>query len=108
VRSQFHFNFKDTKKEILDPAINGTVGILKAIQKNAPSVKRVAITSSFAAILDGAKGNAIPDTTYSEKDWNPITLEEADKHPAWGYRASKTFAEKAAWDFVEKEKPNFT
>lgn len=24
-----------------------------------------------------------------------------------GYRASKTFAEKAAWDFVEKEKPNF-
>jgi len=25
-----------------------------------------------------------------------------------GYRASKTFAEKAAWEFVEKEKPNFT
>lgn len=24
-----------------------------------------------------------------------------------GYRASKTFAEKASWDFVEKEKPNF-
>lgn len=25
-----------------------------------------------------------------------------------GYRASKTFAEKAAWEFLEKEKPNFT
>jgi nucleoside-diphosphate-sugar epimerase len=25
-----------------------------------------------------------------------------------GYRASKTFAEKAAWDFLEKEKPNFS
>jgi nucleoside-diphosphate-sugar epimerase len=25
-----------------------------------------------------------------------------------GYRASKTFAEKAAWEFIEKEKPNFT
>jgi len=26
----------------------------------------------------------------------------------YGYRASKTFAEKAAWEFVEKEKPSFT
>ena len=25
-----------------------------------------------------------------------------------GYRASKTFAERAAWEFLEKEKPNFT
>ena len=25
-----------------------------------------------------------------------------------GYRASKTFAEKAAWEFLEKEKPNFS
>jgi nucleoside-diphosphate-sugar epimerase len=25
-----------------------------------------------------------------------------------GYRASKTFAEKAAWDFIEQEKPNFS
>lgn len=28
--------------------------------------------------------------------------------PQNGYRASKTFAERASWDFVEKEKPNFT
>jgi len=25
-----------------------------------------------------------------------------------GYRASKTFAERAAWDFVKNEKPNFS
>lgn len=36
-----------------------------------------------------------------------MTHEEALKAPANGYRASKTFAEKGAWDFVEKEKPNF-
>lgn len=29
-------------------------------------------------------------------------------NPSLGYRASKTFAEKAAWDFVAQEKPNFT
>jgi nucleoside-diphosphate-sugar epimerase len=48
-----------------------------------------------------------PSHTYSEKDWNPITQEEALKDPSNGYRASKTFAEKAAWDFVANEKPGF-
>ncbi|KAH7370568.1 putative NADPH-dependent methylglyoxal reductase GRP2 [Rhexocercosporidium sp. MPI-PUGE-AT-0058] len=105
--SPFHFNVTDTKKDLLDPAINGTKGVLAAIKKNAPSVKRVVITSSFASILDAGKGNAV-GYTYSEKDWNPVTEEQAVKDPSTGYRASKTFAEKAAWDFVEKEKPNFT
>lgn len=65
------------------------------------------ITSSFAAIVDPGKGLA-PGYTYSEDDWNPITREEAEESPMAGYRASKTYAEKAAWDFLEKEKPNFT
>lgn len=64
------------------------------------------ITSSFAAVFSPNVGNR-PDHTYSEKDWNPITLEEAIQDPTSGYRASKTFAEKAAWDFVDKEQPNF-
>jgi nucleoside-diphosphate-sugar epimerase len=105
--SPFHFNVIDTKKDLLDPAIIGTTGVLKAIKKNAPSVKKVVITSSFAAIVDAGKGNAV-GYTYSEKDWNSITEEQALQNPGFGYRASKTFAEKAAWDFVEKEKPNFT
>jgi nucleoside-diphosphate-sugar epimerase len=94
-------------KELLDPAVIGTTGILKSIKKSAPSVKRVVITSSFASIINPFKGNW-PEHTYSEEDWNPITAEQAIENPANGYRASKTFAERAAWDFVEKEKPNFT
>jgi len=39
--SPFHFNVTDTKKDLLDPAIIGTTGLLKAIKKSAPSVKRV-------------------------------------------------------------------
>jgi nucleoside-diphosphate-sugar epimerase len=81
--------------------------VLKSIKKSAPSVKHVVITSSFAAIVDGTKG-FWPGHTYSEDDWNPITSEEATENPMMGYRASKTFAEKAAWDFIEKEKPNFS
>lgn len=107
LRQPFHFNVTDVQKELLDPAMIGTTGILKSIKKNAPSVKKVVITSSFASIVNPSKGNA-PGYTYSENDWNPITHKEALEHPAAGYRASKTFAEKAAWDFVEKEKPNFT
>ncbi|KFY65715.1 hypothetical protein V497_01306, partial [Pseudogymnoascus sp. VKM F-4516 (FW-969)] len=106
--SPFHFNITDTKKDLLDPAINGTVGILKAIKKSAPTVKHVVITSSFAAILNGAKLPNWPEHTYTEEDWNPITEEQALTNPAEGYRASKTFAERAAWDFVRDEKPNFT
>ena len=50
--SPFHFNVTDTKRDLLDPAVNGTTGILKAIHAHVPTVKRVVITSSFAAIVD--------------------------------------------------------
>lgn len=101
--SPFHFSVTDPKKDLLDPAIIGTTGILKAVKKSAPSVKRVVITSSFASIINA---NSHPKI-YSEEHWNPITEEEAVQNPGNAYRASKTFAEKAAWDFVSKEKPNF-
>lgn len=68
----------------MDPAIKGTTGILKAIKNFAPSVKRVVITSSFAAIVNG---NQHPKL-YNEKVWNPITWEEGLDH-AKVYRASK-------------------
>jgi nucleoside-diphosphate-sugar epimerase len=106
-QKKFHFTVTEVQKELIDPAVIGTTGILKSIKKNAPSVKRVVITSSFASIIDASKGPSW-DHKYSEADWNPITPEQAVESPAFGYRASKTFAEKAAWDFVEKEKPNFT
>lgn len=120
--SPFHFNVQDPVKDFLDPAIKGTTGILKAIKAYAPTVKRVAITSSFAAIVNPDQHPKV----YSEKEWNPVTWEEGLDHSKV-YRASKvshpwnfmkvmqeligvvyqTFAEKAAWDFVEQEKPNF-
>ncbi|KAJ4250180.1 Glycine-rich RNA-binding protein 2, mitochondrial [Fusarium torreyae] len=105
--SPFHFNVTDIKRDLLDPAINGTTGILHAINKSAPSVKRVVITSSFGSMMDISKG-LWPGHTYNEQDWNPVTAEQALENPGFGYSASKTFAEKAAWDFVAKEKPAFT
>ncbi|KAJ1302521.1 hypothetical protein OPQ81_002838 [Rhizoctonia solani] len=104
--SPFVYTINDVKQDLLDPAILGTTEILKAIKANAPTVKRVVITSSFASIVDLSKGDR-PGYVYSEKDWNPITYEESLKDPVSGYFGSKKLAEKAAWDFVEREKPGF-
>ncbi|KAK9233994.1 hypothetical protein V1525DRAFT_414551 [Lipomyces kononenkoae] len=52
-------------KDLLDPAIKGTKSILQAAKNFAPQVKRIIITSSFAAILNWDKGEW-PENTYSE------------------------------------------
>lgn len=105
--SPFHFNVTDIKKDLFDPAINGTTGILRSIVAHAPSVRKVVITSSWAAVVNPLKGSW-PNHTYNESDWNPIDGMQALESIPNGYRASKTFAERAAWDFVDEEKPQFT
>ena len=95
--------------EFLDPAVKGTSEILKSIKAHAPTVKRVVITSSCAAVVDfAANPTASPQKIYTSEDWNPVTWDGAlTGTPNTGYQASKKFAEEAAWDFIEKEKPNF-
>jgi len=107
--SPFHTQPKDNKKDLLDPAMKGTENIVSAIKKNAPQVKRLVVTSSFAAMIDIPKGNR-EGYTYTESDWNPVTYKEATESETGSvvYCASKTFAEKVAYDFVKNEKPNFT
>lgn len=79
--------------------MTGTTSILRAIARSAPSVRRVVVTSSFAAILDEAKVSD-PSTTFSETSWNPVTLADIHRSQPTAYRASKTLAERAAWEFV--------
>jgi nucleoside-diphosphate-sugar epimerase len=102
--SPFHYNITDVKLDLLDPAILGTTGMLRSIKRFAPTVRRVVITSSFAAMV---VPDAHPDV-YDETAWNPVTAEEAEKDAVTAYRASKTLAERAAWDFLSTEKPAFT
>ena len=117
VASPFHFNVTNPEKDLLLPAINGTESVLKAAHKynsaqndEKKRIRRIVITSSFAAVFDGDKGLR-PGYTYTEKDWSPLTYEEAaatNDNPAKVYRASKTLAERAVWNFVEKQQPTFT
>lgn len=107
--SPFVMQVEDNERDLLDPAVKGTNRILEAVASRAPQVKRVVITSSFAAILDPQQGLR-PGYTYTEADWNPTTYDEAVQTPsgAVAYCASKAFAEKAAADFVATNKPGFT
>ncbi|KIW04941.1 uncharacterized protein PV09_04106 [Verruconis gallopava] len=108
VASPFILDATDFDAQLFEPALQGTLGILKAAQKHNPNVKRVVITSSFAAVVDFSSG-LNPGKTYTEADWNPMTREEAKAAGAVAaYLVSKVLAEKAAFEFVEKEKPNFT
>ncbi|CCH59845.1 hypothetical protein TBLA_0C00280 [Henningerozyma blattae CBS 6284] len=102
--SPFYFNTTDYEKDLLIPAKNGTVGILESIKKYAPqTVERVVITSSFAAIFD-AELPANKNTIYTEKDWSPATWETSQKNAVIAYCGSKKIAEKAAWDFLDRNK----
>lgn len=105
----FQIQVDDNERDLLRPAIEGTNNLLASVKKNAADVRRVVITSSFAAIIDITKGNR-PGHVYTEADWNPLTYEEAAKKDTPGaaaYTAAKTLAERAAWDFIAREQPSF-
>lgn len=55
--SPFHFASDDPLNDLFPPAINGTVGILEAIKKFAPTVKTVIVTSSFASVMNASLPN---------------------------------------------------
>ncbi|KKA28881.1 hypothetical protein TD95_000252 [Thielaviopsis punctulata] len=97
--SPFHFKSTDPM-DLINPAVIGTTSILKALAANAPSVKQVVVTSSFASIVDVSKLDG--KTTYTEASWNPDKLEDAFKDAGRAYRTSKVLAEKAAWKTVEE------
>lgn len=106
--SPFVTEVENNERDLLHPAIEGTKSVLASVAKHAPQVERVVITSSFASIMDPKQGSR-PGYIYSEKDWNPTTYEEAKVAGGMvAYTASKTFAEKAALDFVKEQRPNFT
>jgi dihydroflavonol-4-reductase len=79
--------------ELLVPAREGTLRVLRAAR--AGGVERVVLTSSFAAIGYGQKPRAEP---FTEVDWTDPAGDDVSP-----YVKSKTLAERAAWDFIQKE-----
>jgi len=74
--------------ELIKPAVNGTLGVLRAALK-VPTVRAVVVTSSVAAVGEGASLKGEQAKVRGENDWtNP------DK--AIAYSKSKTLAEKVS------------
>ncbi|MCK8463795.1 NAD-dependent epimerase/dehydratase family protein [Aliiroseovarius sp. S1339] len=94
--SPYVMNVDDAQRDLVDPAVQGTVSMLRAAAKS-PRVRRVILTSSLAAITDEPDGRIL-----TEEDWNDKST--LTRNP---YYYSKTMAERAAWKFMETEKPPF-
>lgn len=91
--SPFPSQVPKDENELIVPAREGALRVLHASRD--AGVKRVVLTSSFAAV---GYGHPPLERAFTEKDWtNP---NGADVMP---YTKSKTLAERAAWDFVGRE-----
>uniref|UniRef100_A0A914DSQ0 NAD-dependent epimerase/dehydratase domain-containing protein n=1 Tax=Acrobeloides nanus TaxID=290746 RepID=A0A914DSQ0_9BILA len=73
-------------------AVEGTLNVLKACSK-CNTVKKVVLTSSCASIMYGHEDY---NHVFTEKDWSNVNGKNINT-----YSKSKTFAEKAAWEFVD-------
>lgn len=104
VASPYFTATTDPLKELMEPAVNGTRNVLASASK-AKKLKRITVLSSFASVVDLTK-NPRAGYVYTDKDWDPVTWEEGQKDGYLGYHASKTFAEKAAWE-VHEERPGW-
>lgn len=96
VASPYVLNVVDPERDLLRPAVEGTTAMLDAAARS-DGVRRVVLTSSFVAMMGDPRGRV-----FTEGDWNDkATL---DTNP---YAYSKAAAERAAWDFMDSERPQF-
>jgi nucleoside-diphosphate-sugar epimerase len=93
VASPFPSTIPKNEDELIVPAREGALRVLRAA-RNA-GVKRVVMTSSFAAIGYGQKEQSQP---FNETNWTDINGDGLTP-----YVKSKTLAERAAWDFTARE-----
>lgn len=89
---------KNPEEELIRPAKAGTRNVLEAAKRN-PTVKRVVLTSSIAAIYgDSVDIELAPAGKFTEKQWNTTSSTEHQPYPY-----SKTIAEKEAWAIAKEQ-----
>lgn len=93
VASPFPPKVPKHEEELIVPAREGALRVLRAARDGG--VKRVVLTSSFAAI---GYGQAPQDTPFDERNWT-----NAQDQGLTAYTKSKTLAERAAWELIAKE-----
>jgi len=98
VASPFQLAVDDPQKDLIDPAVKGTLNVLQSCKK--AGITRVVLTSSSAAILEQdifAEPEKYEGKIFTEEDWN--TTATLEKSP---YFLSKVKAEKVAWAYCQE------
>jgi dihydroflavonol-4-reductase len=93
VASPFPAAVPTDEMELIGPAVEGTRRVLRACAESG-TVKRVVMTSSVAAIAFGHADDG-QEHVRTEADWSKVENCEP-------YQKSKTLAERAAWELVER------
>jgi dihydroflavonol-4-reductase len=93
IASPFPANVPKHEDELIVPARDGALRVLRASRD--AGVKRVVLTSSFAAI---GYGQPPQNTAFTESNWTNTTGTDVT-----AYVKSKTIAERAAWDFIAQD-----
>ncbi|KAL1831868.1 hypothetical protein ACET3Z_001519 [Daucus carota] len=85
----------EPQRELVEPAVHGTLNVLEAARRC--KVRRVVVTSSISAMVPNPGWSS--DKVVDESCWTD--LDYCMSREKW-YPVSKTLAEKAAWEFAEK------
>lgn len=88
VASPFVLAIPKDEDEVIGPAVEGTLRVLRAASK--AGVERIVLTSSALAMMGSMKTG-----TFGPDDWTDVQAPGVNT-----YIKSKTLAEKAAWAFV--------
>ncbi|KAH7096855.1 D-lactaldehyde dehydrogenase [Auriculariales sp. MPI-PUGE-AT-0066] len=96
---------EDPPEKLITPAVEGTLSLLRSIEAYGSGVKRIVVTSSMASVMEPHEG----PYEYTEDDWNNAVIKLVEKlgkaaTPMDKYRASKTHAERALWNYMEVNK----
>lgn len=94
--SPFTRSVGDPRRDLVDPALEGTRNVLRSVEAN-PSVRRVVLTSSVAAVFgDAVDVEARPGGVIDEHQWNDTS--SLTREP---YSYPKTLAEREAWRIAD-------